>query len=71
MYTLKVTTNYHTPLNYVSYVGKGESGSVHKGMPATFKNLGNFRVTMPGAGEGRDDAGRVRQLHLTCLSRRA
>jgi hypothetical protein len=51
MYTLKATTNYHTPLNYVSYVGKGESGSVHKGMPATFKNLGNFRVTIPGAGE--------------------
>lgn len=51
MYTLKVTTNYHTPLNYVSYIGKGESGSVHKGMPATFRNLGNFRVTIPGAGE--------------------
>jgi hypothetical protein len=51
MYTLKVTTNYHTPLNYVSYVGKGESGSIHKGMPATFKNLGNIRVAIPGAGE--------------------
>ena len=51
MYTLKVTTNYHTTLNSVSYVGKGESGSVHKGMPATFKSLGNFRVTIPGAGE--------------------
>ena len=51
MYTLKVTTNYHVPLNYVSYVGKGESGSIHKGMPANFKNLGNFRVTVPGVGE--------------------
>lgn len=51
MYTLKVTTNYHTPLNYVSYIGKGESGSIHKGMPFTLKNLGNARVTIPGAGE--------------------
>ena len=51
MYNLKVSTNYHTPVNYVSYVGKGESGSVHKGMPATFKNLGNFRVSIPGAGD--------------------
>ncbi|MFZ1218902.1 MAG: hypothetical protein WAO00_06380, partial [Chthoniobacterales bacterium] len=51
MYTLKVTTNYHTPLNYVSYVGKGESGSIHKGMPAIFKSLGNIRVAIPGAGD--------------------
>jgi hypothetical protein len=51
MYTVKVTTNYYVPLNYVSTTGKGESGSIHKGMPATFKNLGNFRVTIPGAGE--------------------
>ena len=51
MYTLKITTNYHVPINYVSSAGKGESGSVHKGMPATFKNLGNFRITIPGAGE--------------------
>jgi hypothetical protein len=51
MYTVKVTTNYHVPLNYVSYTGKGESGSVHKGMPASFKNLGNFRVTIPGCGD--------------------
>jgi hypothetical protein len=51
MYTLKVTTNYHTPLNYVSYVGKGEAGSIHKGMPATFKNLGHCRITIPGCGD--------------------
>ena len=51
MYTLKVTTNYHTPLNYVSYVGKGESGSIHKGMPVTIRNLGNARIAIPGCGE--------------------
>ena len=51
MYTLNVTTNYHVPVNYTSYTGKGESGSVHKGMPANFKNLGNFRVIIPGQGE--------------------
>jgi hypothetical protein len=51
MYTLKVTTNYHTPLNYVNYTGKGENGSIHKGMPANFNNLGNFRVIIPGCGE--------------------
>lgn len=51
MYTLKVTSNYYVPINYVNPAGKGESGSIHKGMPASFKNLGNFRVSIPGAGE--------------------
>lgn len=51
MYTLKLTSNYHVPLNYANYTGKGESGSIHKGMPATFQNLGNFRVVIPGLGE--------------------
>ena len=51
MYNLKITNNYHTPVNYVSYVGKGESGSVHKGMPASFKNLGIFRIAIPGNGD--------------------
>jgi hypothetical protein len=51
MYTLKVTTNYHVPLNYVNYTGKGESSSIHKGMPANFNNLGNIRIIVPGVGE--------------------
>jgi hypothetical protein len=48
MYTLKVTTNYYVPLNYRSGT---ESSSIHKGMPAAFKGLGNFRLIIPGAGE--------------------
>jgi hypothetical protein len=51
MYNLKVTNNYHTPLNYVNYSGKGETSAVHKGMPATFKNLGHFKLSIPGAGD--------------------
>lgn len=51
MYTLKVTTNYHVPLNYVSYKGQGQSGSIHVGMPAIFKELGTIRITIPGNGE--------------------
>jgi hypothetical protein len=51
MYNLKITNNYHTPVNYVNYTGKGENSAVHKGMPATFKNLGNFRLSIPGAGD--------------------
>src|SRR2546423_3930627 len=50
-YTLNVQTNDHVQLNYVNYTGKGESGSIHKGMPAKFKDLGNFRLTIPGAGD--------------------
>lgn len=50
-YTLNVQTNYHVPLNFSNYVGKGETGSIHKGMPAKFGNLGNFRLIIPGGGE--------------------
>jgi hypothetical protein len=48
MYTLSVTTNYYVPLNYSTGT---ESSSIHKGMTPHFKNLGNFRLNIPGAGE--------------------
>lgn len=48
MYTLNVTTDYYVPLNYQTGT---ESSSIHKGMPASFKNLGHFRLKIPGAGE--------------------
>ena len=48
-YTLKIQTHYHEPLQYHS---SSENGSIHKGMPqASFKNLGNFRLSIPGAGD--------------------
>jgi hypothetical protein len=50
-YTLKIQTQYHEPLLYYS---TKESGSIHKGFPqASFKDLGNFRITVPGVGEIR------------------
>jgi len=49
VYTLKIQTQYYDPLPYHS---AKENGSFHKGMPqASFKNLGNFRLAIPGAGE--------------------
>ncbi len=48
MYTLKVTTDYHVPLTYRA---GAEASSIHRGMPGAFKNLGNFRLQIPGAGE--------------------
>jgi hypothetical protein len=48
MYALKVTSNYHVPLNYHS---GNEGSSIHKGMSPEFKDLGNFRLIIPGAGE--------------------
>ena len=48
-YTLKIQTHYHEPLQYHS---SSENGSIHKGMPqASFKNLGNFRLSIPGEGD--------------------
>jgi hypothetical protein len=50
-YTLKLQTQYQEPLLYYS---QKESGSIHKGFPqASFKDLGNFRITVPGVGEIR------------------
>lgn len=48
MYTLSVTTSYYVPLNYTT---ANESSSIHKGMTPQFKNLGNFRLHIPGGGE--------------------
>jgi hypothetical protein len=48
MYTLNVTTDYYVPLNFAT---SSQSSSIHKGMPAHFQNLGNFRLHIPGAGE--------------------
>ena len=48
-YTLKIQTHYHEPLLYHS---SSENSSIHKGMPqASFKNLGNFRLSIPGEGD--------------------
>ena len=48
MYTLKVSTDYYVPLNYST---GNESSSIHRGMKPEFKNLGNFRLKIPGGGE--------------------
>ncbi|MDQ3918693.1 MAG: hypothetical protein M3348_09460 [Acidobacteriota bacterium] len=48
MYTLNITTDYYVPLNFAT---GSQSSSIHKGMPAHFQNLGNFRLHIPGAGE--------------------
>lgn len=47
-YTLTVETHFYIPLNYYR---EGENSSVHKGMNANFKNLGWFRLHVPGMGD--------------------
>jgi hypothetical protein len=47
-YTLNVQTNFYVPLNYYR---QNESSSIHHGMPASFKKLGWFRLTVPGMGD--------------------
>jgi hypothetical protein len=47
-YTLHLQTQYHEPLQYHSAT---QNGSIHKGQQASFNNLGNFWLTIPGVGD--------------------
>ena len=49
-YTLHLQTQYHEPLQYHSTL---QNGSIHKGQQASFNNLGNVRVVVPGVGDIR------------------
>lgn len=48
MYTLNVQSHFYTPLPYHR---ENESSSIHPGMKPSFKNLGWFRLSVPGMGE--------------------
>jgi hypothetical protein len=47
-YTLNVVTDFYTPLNFHS---EKQNSSIHKGMKPAFKDLGWFRLIVPGMGD--------------------